>query len=251
MKKTLAFILALMMILSVALVACGEKEEETQPNDDFFNDDVDYTGEGDSTGESDSNIGIGNTSGFVAVNDKVYARYVVRLRSDAKVQSGNVIAEIPFGTELQRSERNSKWSKVKYGEVEGYVDNDLIGTDAKKVTFTTLETPATDKIANLGNTSNAKIRRYPLAKSELAFKLITEDDFEEDCIIGQVAKDTEVTIISVSADKSWAYVKCTGKVRDEKGDFTVEKEFEGYCSATVLADLNKQASSSGSSGVLG
>ena len=249
MKKTLALILALIMILSVALVACGEKEEETQPNDDFFGDletPGDETGEGDETNESGVNIPTTNST-FVAMNDTVYVCYNAVIRKDAKATSSQV-ATATFGTALSRIEANSKWSKVKVGDVEGYIANDLISTNSGAVTFTKLETPETAKIVNLGNSSNANLRKFPLALSDP--KVVDLESFNSSCIIGQVAKNSEVTIISTSGDGQWAYIKCTGKVRDAEDKFTIEKEIEGYCSMGVLS-YNSGNSSSGSNDFLG
>lgn len=239
MKKTLALILALIMILSVALVACGEKEEETQPNDDFFADlenEGDETVEGDETGETgNNNLPVTNTT-FVAMNDTVYVCYNAIIRKDAKISTTNKVAEVTFGTALQRLEANSKWSKVKVGEVEGYIANDLITTSAAAVTFKTLEEPVKAKITNLGNLKTANLRRFPLAFAIGTAKVIDEEKFNIDCILGKMPKDTEVTIISISEDGQWAYVKGMAMASDGQGDFVTETtELEGYCIMSALS----------------
>ena len=241
MKKTLALILALMMILSVALVACGDKEEPTEPTDDFFNDDVDYTGDStDDTNENNNNAnnnsGVVSGTSFVTKNDTVYACYNAVIRKDAKLTSDKV-AEVTFATALSRIEANNKWSKVKVGEIEGYIANDLITTSAAAVTFKPLEgeEPVTAKVTNLGTSTTVNVRRFPLAFNKTA-KVIDEKDFNADCLLGKMAKDTEVTIISVSEDGQWAYVKGMAKPSDGKGGFIEDKtvEVEGYCIMSAL-----------------
>ena len=239
MKKTIALILALMMILSVALVACGDKEEPTEPTDDFFNDDVDYTGDStDDTNENNNNAnnnsGVVSGTSFVTKNDTVYACYNAVIRKDAKLTSDKV-AEVTFATALSRIEANNKWSKVKVGEIEGYIANDLITTSAAAVTFKPLEgeEPVTAKITNLGTSNNANLRKFPLALSNP--KVVDLEAFNSSCIIGQVAKNTEVTIISVSEDGQWAYIKCMAKASDGNGEFATETtELEGYCIMSAL-----------------
>lgn len=239
MKKTLALILALMMILSVALVACGDKEDPTEPTDDFFNDDVDYTGDDETGDDTDDNNGTNNSgvvsgSSFVTKNDTVYACYNAVIRKDAKLTSAKV-AEVTFSTALSRIEANNKWSKVKIGEIEGYIANDLITTSAAAVTFKPVESeePVTAKVTNLGASSNANLRKFPLALSNP--KIVDLEAFNSSCIIGQVAKNTEVTIIAVSEDGQWAKIKCMAKASDGNGEFATEAtELEGYCAMSVL-----------------
>ncbi len=247
MKKTLALILALIMMLSVALVACGDKPEETEaPNDDFFNDvtnpdaNEDTAEEGDETGAGNSGTVIGTS--FVTKNDTVYVVYPAAIRESAKTTSTK-LETVKFGTALQRIEANNKWSKVKLGEIEGYIANDLITTNEKAVKFETLETPVTSKITNLGSSSNANLRKYPLYLTNP--KVVDAIAFDAACIIGQVAKDAEVTIISVSADGQWAYIKCVATTRAEDGKFTGEKvELEGYC---IISALNYTVGGEGGS----
>ena len=168
MKKTLALILALIMMLSVALVACGDEPEKTEPaTDDFFNDVTEPQATGDATGdvegdETDAgNTGVVSGTSFVTKNDTVYVVYPAAIREDAKATSTK-LETVKFGTALQRIEANNKWSKVKCGEIEGYIANDLITTSEKAVTFETLETPVTSKVTNLGGNNNANLRKYPL-----------------------------------------------------------------------------------------
>lgn len=252
MKKTLALILALIMMLSVALVSCAEKPEETEdPNDDFFGNIEDPTGdETDEEGDETDNSGNNATSStFVTKNDTVYVCYNAVVRESAKATSDQV-ATATFGTQLQRIEANNKWSKVKVGEVEGYIANDLITTNVGAVTFTKLETPATAKIVNLGTSSNANLRKYPLALSNP--KVVDLETFNGACIIGQVAKGTEVTIISTSGDGQWAYIKCMAKASNGNGEFATEAtEIEGYCSMGVLDYNNNAGGSTGSNEFLG
>lgn len=250
MKKTLALILAMLMILSVALVACGDKPEETEkPTDDFFDTPEDPTdaATGDETDDDEISGGI-NTPGstFVEKNDTVYVCYNAVVREDAKASSKQV-ATAKFGVQLERIEANNKWSKVKVGEVVGYIANDLITTNEGAVKFTALEEPVASKITNLGTSKNANLRKFPLALSNP--KVIDLEAFNSSCIIGQVAKDTEVTIISVSADGQWAYIKCMAKAA-ANGEFAAEAtEMEGYCSIAVLD--YKTAGEGGSEDFLG
>lgn len=255
MKKTLALILALLMMLSVALVSCSDKPEETEdPTDDFWGDVNDPAGtdESDETGDGNETDNSGNnttSSNFVTKNDTVYVCFKAAVRSEAKTTS-DLVATLDFGTHLQRIEANRKWSKIKYGEVEGYIANDLITTNSGSVKFTTLETPVTSKVSKLGNSSNANLREYPLALS--APSVIDLKAFNAASIKGQIAKDTEVTIISVSGDGQWAYIKCMAKAKADKGEFaTTATEMEGYCSTSVLDYNFGNNSGNNNSGVLG
>jgi adenylate kinase family enzyme len=100
MKKTLALLLALLMIFSVALVSCGDDEEEDTTKDtaDLFGEITDDTttdktdDNGDkvededdkNNNEEDDN---GLSAGYESTNDTVYVSYKAVLREDDKPET--------------------------------------------------------------------------------------------------------------------------------------------------------------------
>ena len=228
MKKTLALILALIMMLSVALVACGDKEEPTEPNDDFFGDiePGDETGEGDETNESGNNIPTTNST-FVAVNDTVYVLINANIYADSRINSNKVVAQVPFGVAISRQEKNNKWSKVTYNGVEGYIPNELVGS-ISQVTFKDVEEGTTVKPANLQGASHLVLRKTPLYLPDP--DVVNLDDFNSKSILGQAGKDAEIVVLAVSEDGNWLKVKCQAKARLTDGKYAEElTEITGYC----------------------
>jgi hypothetical protein len=247
MKKTLALILALMMVLTLALASCGEKPEETEPTDDFFNVGGDNTEEGDATGEGDETgktNGGSNTSstGYTAVNDTIYARFDAVLREDDKASSKKV-AEIGFGTALQRVEKSKKWSKVTYNGSTAYIANDLITENKNAITFNAGAESTTAKI-KVGKDSTLNIRKYPLALT--APTVIDLATFNSASIVGKVADSADVTILSISADGLWAKIECQGYAMNSVGEFATElSTLTGYC---YLSYTTYGSGSTGSAG---
>ena len=172
MKKTLAILLALLMVGSIVLVSCDGGR--TPIGDGFDDEDNDYIGddesdesgsESDSTTESDSqnannnnNNNDNNTNyGWTATNDTVYAGVDLNLRDNP---NGSKLATIPFGTSLARSETNGEWDKVTYNGQTGYVKHLYVATSGASFTFTASEGTPSISI-NPENTNNVIFYQSP------------------------------------------------------------------------------------------
>ena len=254
MKKTLAILLALIMAASVALTACEESSENNEDLQDDFNKDfgtqasetvTDEEGNVISTDENGSDVEYtpGSTSNMETVNDTVYVLHSAAIREKAKVTS-NKVGDAPFGTKLTRTEKNNKWSKVKYtvGEetIEGYIANDVITTNEKTVTFEEKKNEDGSavmtkvKAKDVLGASNAIIRKYPLAAPADGFDVLDKDEFNSVSIVAQIPAGTEVELVKVSADGKWAYVKGKGN-KPVNGEFPENPvDVEGYTAYSNL-----------------
>ena len=258
MKKLLAILLALMMIVSLTLVSCTDSSSDTDDeNDDFVADfEGDVVGgdttppETDENGEtvkpsngnnSNNNNNNTNTTTMEKVNDTVYVLYTAKIREEASTKTSvDVLGTAPFGAQLARTEKNSKWSKVSYNKdgtvITGYIANDLITTNVNSVTFVEKKnedgTPVVTKIKDtLGsNAQNAIVRKMPLANGyPNSFKVLDSDEFSSSSIVAQIPKGTaNITVVSVSADGVWAYVKGQGRAYDNGNSAAALSEVEGY-----------------------
>ena len=271
MKKTLAILLALIMTTSVALVSCSNDTAEDDDLDDFV---VDFGGdviggetlepETDANGETikpSTNKPTNNTGTFETVNDTVYVLYTANIREEASDKSSvDILATAPFGTALTRSEKNSKWSKVTYTQdgstITGYIANDLITTSAKSVNFIEKKnedgTPVITKIKATLKANNAIIRKFPLADGyPNTFKVLDPEEFSVGSIVAQIPKGTEnITLVSVSEDGVWAYVKGQGKLYNGGNPSATFTEVEGYTLYSNL-EIAGNASQGGNSGAIG
>ena len=261
MKKTLALLLALLMVFSIALVSCGNDDEQptdTQ-NNDFVSPGLKNTGTGTGTGTGKGTGTASNT--FVDKNDTVYVLCDANIREEAK-SSSDLLVTVPFKTALQRTKANNKWSEVTYtnqsgNPIKGYIANDLITTNAKSVNFVaqgTEEAPVVTKIKdNLGaGINNAIIRSFPLADSINNFQVLT-DEQDAAMKIAQIPKGTaDITVVSVSEDGVWAYIKGLGNPKDSSGNYatTNNTPVEGYCLYSVL-EISGATNNGGASGGIG
>ena len=277
MKKTLAILLALIMSASVALVSCNESGNNIDDeNDDFvvdFDNDVetsepetDENGETikpsdtHNTGNSGNNNNTSNTT-MESVNDTVYVLYTANIRAQASDKTSvDILATAPFGTALTRSEKNSKWSKVTFTKdgstITGYIANDLITTSAKAVNFIEKKnedgTAVVTKIKSTLSVQNVIIRKFPLADGyPNTFKVLDTKEFNIGSIFAQIPKGTEnITVVSVSEDGVWAYVKGQGYLYNGANPATTATEVEGYTLYSNL-EIAGNGSSSGNSGAIG
>lgn len=240
MKKLLALLLALLMMLSVALVSCGDDEPEdtTIDNEDLFGDittddtdDTDENGEdeeGGENGEDEENNGL--AAGYTATNDTVYVLFPAALREDDKI-SATKIADLKFGTPLTRVATSKKWSKISYDGKEAYILNVLVDTDQRKVTFEAPEVAEGEvvkaKVVVSGATLN--LRSYPFILDD--YTSIEKEAFSAVSEIGKISNGEEITILEISADGIWAKVECKAYAKGDKGEYDKEKTtMTGYCS---------------------
>ena len=275
MKKTLAILLALIMTTSVALVSCNNSETPDDENDDFV---VDFDGgningdtdeiETDENGETintsnnnnsgnSGNSGSSSSSGSMTqTNDTVYVLYQAKIRETAK-ETGKVLTEVPFGSQVSRAEKNTKWSKVTYNGVTGYIMNDLVTTNAETVTFEDQGVAGEGENAakvyptsKLVGTTNYRLRYYPLADGyPHTLVLLESNDLGEK---GQILGGTEVTILEISKDKMWAKVTCTKVDIPVNGEYkknytSTETGYIPYSFLEVGANSNSGSSGNGPS----
>lgn len=154
MKKTLALILALLMMLSVALVSCGDKEKETEnTGDDIWNYGPDEPGENTgSEGENTDNSGNQvSTNTYEELNATMYVLHPVTVRGIDKKNTQNTVGTLNFGDSVTVTGKNSTWYRVKLANgTVGYVYDDVLTSSADAVTVKLLETPIEVEICNLG-----------------------------------------------------------------------------------------------------
>ena len=160
MKKTLAIILALLMLLSVALVSCSGNTKETEaPTDDFWGnvEDTDPEDDNNST-ETDAQGNQITTSDYhTNANGDVYVLHPVKVREKDKKTSSSTVGTLSFGQKVSRIAMNGTWSKISFTDngvvKEGYVYNELLTTDATAVNVVA-DDPIEVEITGLGKNAD-------------------------------------------------------------------------------------------------
>ena len=207
MKKTLALLLALITLLSVALVSCGGNDDN---NDTGFDDGLvappnnnggNGNGDGNSNGgeDDDYNEPAYDDSSFTAKTGKAYAVWNVnkRVEPSTKATSLGVINKFTE-IELIAVSSDGKWYKAKVGEDTCYVVAKYFSTDAGIMTYDDYE-EAEYKTMYIDVEETLKLRVTP------------NYDIDEN-VDGIIERDKTVQQIGLSSNGSIAKVKYNGKV---------------------------------------
>ncbi len=148
MKKTLAAILALLMITSVALVAC-QKKDDSPSSDDSGDDDIfvqdsnvdtsnntgDNTDDNTDDNNDDSNIDNTVVSKFEAVSKTVYAVTKINLRNEPSAAASAVAASVGVSTALTVVAQNNEWYQITYNGETMYVNRDYVSSRLEETQF--------------------------------------------------------------------------------------------------------------------
>ncbi|MBP3315292.1 MAG: SH3 domain-containing protein [Clostridia bacterium] len=242
MKKTLALLLALIMMLSMTMVSCNNEEEPDETDDDFeFNFD-DPTGDatGDSTGDPTDENGENNNNGdFVAASGTSYILHPVKVRKEAK-KSSSTIGVAAWGSAVQLVERSTLWTKIKFTDkdsgatLEGYVRNELLTADKKQVTLVELEAPVAAKINGLG-THKDDGTPYTLNVRTTPWNCSQSEEYPNVNVLANIGNEKydvvdgdEVEKLGETEDGKWVYIRFTKEVDG------AEKVEYGWCSAEFV-----------------
>lgn len=234
MKKTLAILLALLMVGSIVFVACDGGR--TPVGDSFDDEDNDYIGEDDesesgseidSESESESQQGGNNNEdnyGWTETNDTVYAGVNLNLRENTTTTSDK-LATIPYGAALSRAETNGEWDKVTYNGQTGYVKHLYVASSGASFDFTAAEgTPSIT--VNPQNVNNVIFYQSP-------FVISNSDKASENWLCASGIKPAnivgEYTLkkLGVSANGDWVKVEFKGKIEissNNKVDYSENAE---------------------------
>ncbi len=230
MKKTLALLLALLM-LGASLVAC--QQQPTTPPDEE-DDGYISTNKDNQNNENDNNNNEGNNEGnnenpgnegneqpdnstnvpqigaWVEQIDTVYAGATLKLRSSAsKASDNNVVKSVPFGTKLNRTDTNQEWSKVSLdGDSQTYyVLNAWLASNNGSFTFTDC-TPVDLTINQTSN--NIMFFKSPFeSEDQNAYyaNVICASGFQHDQVSYTSLKKT-----GVSANGLWIRIEFVGTI---------------------------------------
>ena len=210
MKKLLAFLLVLVMILSVSLVACNKKGDNT---DDGEGDDWDDLGGtttsdtvADGQGNGDTNI---PSTGWVDKVDTIYTGVNnLNLRLEPSINAAKVTTISAAGTKLNRVATNGTWDKVEIGEGDAkqtaYVLNAFVSQVSTNFTFTTLPAEDQSTLTIVGD-NKINLRSTPFVPGG--------DNNYDNVVISEFnASYGTLTKVAVSASGNWYQVSYTGTI---------------------------------------
>lgn len=237
MKKLLAFLLVLVMILSISLVACDKKAAVSDDDDD---DDAWGNGSGvtDNNNNNNDNTGDGGNGGeyippvtltWEPRDDKIYVAQNTYLRASAKLTDTTRIV-VTLGEELSRkgTATNGDWDKVEYAGETYYIMKYVTVTNKASVTFKDLDAAIETTVINEFETGESQ---YALRTSPCYKKAYKTQLDQLNWGVAVKKSDGTLKVLALSLDETWAKVEYKNK----------EYYVQTYC-------LEEYADNSGDSG---
>ena len=241
MKKLLAVFLALMMVLSVSLMAC-KKDEEPNLDDDVEDDDFivnknnkkDTTDTGDNNNDDDDNgadTSKGGTSGWVNEPVTVYVRANgVNIRASSSTK-GAIIGSADMGDNFVSESHNDSWYKIKHNDAVAYISAAFVTANQNIVTFVEPTTVAANSSITVKSGLTCNLRSDPAGEAESTLK---------GSIDTTKTANNELTIIKINKTGTWAEVRFTGT---DLENHTYNGTEVLYCTTSVIAELATSNSS--------
>jgi hypothetical protein len=223
MKKLLSLLLAILMLTTVALVACTDEPDTTKESDDLaFNETEPPATDAPAT---DAPVSEAPSQGytFADVEEKVYVQNCSKVNirtSPSAANDSNIAGSIDFGDgkSYTRVKFNDNWSGIKVGEEIFYVNTYFLTTSPAEVVFTTLESPKTLYVNNVdadGNKGSLYLRSFTSTNPD--------PDFYPNGNVAAVAKHgAPLKATALSTDENWYRVEFSF---EEKG---ATKTVTGY-----------------------
>ena len=221
MKKILALFLVLVMMLSVALVACsdntttsGNNSDGVEDNDDdpgFVSknpgkDTSDDTDDGDDTDDKSNQ----NNNDWNTVSYSVYAMCKINIRTEpasTASSKGQVEAKTALSAIAKSTDEDDCWYKINYDGGTYYVDADYVTTNLNEATFTDIAEADQFEVTVKAPTDNetqkntVKLRELPTFDADYTYITVSNED----------TAPKPMTVIGMNATKDWYIVKYDGK----------------------------------------
>ena len=162
MKKVLAIFLALVIIMSVALVACGKKDSKTSNNDDENGEEfVVKSNDSETTTDTNDTDGGKKNNVWEAANYTVYAMANgLNIRSAAST-TGTKLGTANIGDSFTASEKNDEWYKITYYVTTAYISIEFVTAVANEAQFNNDAEPTVFTIAASQNGKKMNLRVDP------------------------------------------------------------------------------------------
>ena len=211
MKKTLAILLALIMILSVALVSCNNKKPSSSIGDDDPDNDfvaqskATDTGDDSNTSNTD-NAALGAEFVEFTSTKTLWVMSDVYLRSEPSTSSSSKIG-VETGTELVADAKNDSWFRITYNGETRYVSADYVTETQSEAVFTKFENDSdrftlTIKSSGVSTSPNQiNLRSAPVFDSTRSTKTVKETE---------VTASNPLTVIGKNGNSSWYIVLFNG-----------------------------------------
>ena len=241
MKKLLAFLLVLVMILSISLVACAKKpaESEEDDDDDWGNGGVSSStestnGNNDNNGDNNGDNNVPSvTLTWTDVDDVlIYIAHPITLRNSPSDNDKTGIT-LELGQSVLLVEKSNKeWYKVKYNDNVYYIYSYVTVTNGASVRFENLEgEPVYSSVINSnssGKESTHNFRYTPCYDN--SEKYLTEINALNlyKALTKSETSDNKMQVLALSEDGVWAKVSYKPDASTEKILYIKKNYLEVY-----------------------
>ena len=227
MKKILAIFLALVMILSVALVACSKDKATTSGDGDGGDDDDVFMAQNSKdttdTGDDDKKDKVG----YDAVNYTVYVMGKdVRVRSEDST-GDNVLGYANIGDSFVATATDGDWYKIAYNNSDAYISADYVTTNQNESVFEGCD-PTPLKIKNTVVNENATTDTEKYAKVQLRSDPALTEATKKDQPVLIYTNTQNDELVKVGQNKSGTWYKVTYNGNTYYVGSGAFKHFEGY-----------------------
>lgn len=223
MKKTLALVLASMMLLAtVSLTSCSKNKNNNENENDSGNDFVfeepsNNKGTSDETGSGEKNSDKATTSSeFTATSGTAYLLMNIYVRKTPKISSTSYVGSATWGSQVTRLETNGDWTKIKFTDIttkatkEGYVPEEALTTNKGIFEYTTFEEPVEVEVDGLGKKSDGSaitmnVRTSPWNSSKCEY--VANKNVHPNIENIQISDGDKVTQVGETKDKEWAIIE--------------------------------------------
>ena len=167
MKKVLAIFLALVIIMSVALVACGKKDSKTSNNDDENGEEfVVKSNDSETTTDTGDDEGNKKTNDWEPANYDVYAMANgLNIRSAAS-DTATKLGVANIGDKFTASEGNGEWYKITYSGTTAYISAVYVTAVLNEAQFNNDAEPTVFTFAESQNSKKMNLRIDPAVDTE-------------------------------------------------------------------------------------
>lgn len=230
MKKLLAVFLALMMILSVSLMACSDKKEK-EPNEDDVEDDFVPNSNKENTGTTEANqeedpegTKAPATNAWVNESGTIYVRANgVNIRASNRTNA-TIIGTANFADDLQYEGYDNDWFKIKFNGTTAYISAAFVIGNQNTVIFEEHATLKEGTAIKVAADKSCNLRSDPAVASSTL----------KGSIDASKTANGELTIIKINKTGTWAEVRFKG-TDIEKHTYTGNEVL--YCTTEVIAEL--------------
>ncbi|MBO5939177.1 MAG: hypothetical protein J6Q82_06730 [Clostridia bacterium] len=236
MKKLLAFLLVLVMILSISLVACKKEPvaSEDDDDDDWGNGGASSSIESSNNTDDNNNNGNNNipsvTLTWTDVEDvTIYIAHPITLRNSPSDNDKTGIT-LDLGESVLLVEKsNREWYKVKYNDNEYYIYSYVTVTNGASVRFNPIEgEPVYSSVINSntsGKESTHNFRWTPCYDN--TEKYVTEINALNlyKALTQSETSDNKMQVLALSEDGVWAKVSYKPDANTEAKTLYIKKNY--------------------------